>query len=375
MKQALQRKIRVAVLCGGASSERDVSIQTGRQVAGALSTDRYTVSIVSIDAEERWFLESETLSSEEKHSTDALSLSKIADVVFIALHGRFGEDGTVQAILEKANIPYTGSGVSASALGMDKSKCAETVTQVSVPVPNFFLVQKKDGTFLISKKIEDSFGFPCVIKPNASGSSVGVSIAHNASDVVISLEKAWREDETAIVQQYIPGREFSCGVMGNTGQTEIEALPVVEITPKSSEFFDYGAKYTPSASEEICPAVLSEKITASIQKFSVLAHTTLGCDGLTRSDFRLDPEGNIFFLEINTIPGQTKTSLCPKEAAAAGMTFPEFLEKQVVLALSKRQRSRQSKNMGEQLKFPYEPSEKNGLRFQMMNTLVRDLQQ
>ncbi len=239
----------------------------------------------------------------------------------------------------------------------------------------FLSCAKKDGTFLISKKIEDSFGFPCVIKPNASGSSVGVSIAHNASDVVISLEKAWREDETAIVQQYIPGREFSCGVMGNTGQTEIEALPVVEITPKSSEFFDYGAKYTPSASEEICPAVLSEKITASIQKFSVLAHTTLGCDGLTRSDFRLDPEGNIFFLEINTIPGQTKTSLCPKEAAAAGMTFPEFLEKQVVLALSKRQRSRQSKNMGEQLKFPYEPSEKNGLRFQMMNTLVRDLQQ
>jgi D-alanine-D-alanine ligase len=335
MKQAMERKIRVAVLCGGSSSERDISLQTGHQVAESLPVDRYTVSVISIGAEGRWSLESNANSLGEKREIDARSLSKIADVVFIALHGKFGEDGTVQAILEKANIPYTGSGVSASALGMDKSKCSETVTRVSVPVPKFFLAQGKDDIFFISKKIEDSFGFPCVVKPNASGSSVGVSIVRSVGDVSVALEKAWREDAVAIVQQYIPGREFSCGVMGNTGQTEIEALPVVEIIPRSSEFFDYGAKYTPNASEEICPAVLSEEITAGIQKFSVLAHTTLGCDGLTRSDFRLDPDRNIFFLEINTIPGQTKTSLCPKEAAAAGMTFPEFLEKQVALALSK----------------------------------------
>lgn len=338
MKRATQKKIRVAVLCGGASSERDISLQTGHQIADALSIDRYAVLVVSIDAEGQWSLKSDAHSRGEKHEIDAKSLSKIADVVFIALHGKFGEDGTVQAILEKENIPYTGSGVSASALGMDKSKCSETVTRVSVPVPKFFLAQKKDGIFLISKKIEDSFGFPCVIKPNASGSSVGVSITHVVSDVSLALEKAWREDETAIIQQYIPGREFSCGVMGNTGRTKIEVLPVIEIIPRSSEFFDYGAKYTLNASEEICPAVLSEEITVSIQKFSVLAHTTLKCDGLTRSDFRLDSSGNIFFLEINTIPGQTKTSLCPKEAAAAGMTFPEFLEKQVTLALSKTKR-------------------------------------
>ena len=336
MKQAMQKKIRVAVLCGGMSSERDVSIQTGRQVAGALSTDRYTVSIVSIDAEGQWFFESDTLSSEKKHATDALSLSEIVDVVFIALHGKFGEDGTIQAILEKVNIPYTGSGVVASALGMDKSKCSEAVKNVSVPVPEFFLARKKDDTRLVLENIENTFGFPCFVKPNASGSSVGVSIVHRVSDVSVAIEKAWREDETAIVQQYIPGREFSCGVMGNTEQMEIEALPVVEITPKSSEFFDYGAKYTPNASEEVCPALLPKEVTASIQKFSILAHTTLGCDGLTRSDFRLDPEGNIFFLEINTIPGQTKTSLCPKEATAAGMTFPKFLEKQILLALRKK---------------------------------------
>lgn len=335
MKQALQEKIRVAVLCGGMSSERDVSIQTGRQVADALSTDRYAVSIVSIDAEGRWFFESDTLSSEEERAVDALSLSKIVDVVFIALHGKFGEDGTIQAILERVNIPYTGSGVVASALGMDKSKCSEAVRNVSVPVPEFFLAREKDDTCLVLENIENTFGFPCVVKPNASGSSVGVSIAHNANDVAMSLKNSWREDETAIVQQYIPGREFSCGVMGNTEQAEIEVLPVVEITPKSSEFFDYGAKYTPNASEEVCPALLPKEVTDSIQKFSILAHTTLGCDGLTRSDFRFDPKGNIFFLEINTIPGQTKTSLCPKEAAAAGMTFFEFLEKQIALALNK----------------------------------------
>ena len=337
MKQATEGKIRVAVLCGGISSEREVSLQTGHQVARALSNERYLVSVVSISTEGQWLLESDAPSLKEKREIDALSLSKIADVVFIALHGRFGEDGAVQAILEKANILYTGSGVAASVLGMDKAKCSEAVSGVSVPVPKFFLAQKKDGTSLISKKIEDSFGFPCMVKPNASGSSVGVSIVRDARDVSLALEKVWREDEVAMIQRYIPGREFSCGVMGNTGQTSIEALPVIEITPKSSEFFDYGAKYTPNASEETCPAVLSEEITASIKKFSVLAHMTLGCDGLTRSDFRLDPGGSIFFLEINTIPGQTETSLCPKEAAAAGMTFPEFLEKQIMFALSKRQ--------------------------------------
>ena len=335
MKQSIQGKIRVAVLCGGSSSERDVSLQTGHQVASALRTDLYSVLVVSIDAEGQWLLESGVNFSGEERKIDAQSLSEIADVVFVALHGKFGEDGTIQAILEKVNLCYTGSGMVASALGMDKAKCSEVVSNISVPVPEFFLVQEKDDVELVIKKIECTFGFPCVVKPNASGSSVGVSIVHKMSEVFVALKKAWQEDRTVIVQRYIPGREFSCGVIGNTGQTKIESLPVIEITPKSSEFFDYGSKYTPNASEEVCPAFLSEEVSSSIQRFSILVHTTLGCNGLTRSDFRLDPQGNIFFLEVNTIPGQTKASLCPREAAAAGMTFPEFLEKQILLALSR----------------------------------------
>lgn len=335
MEEVIQKRIRAAVLCGGTSSEREVSLQTGRQVARALSNERYLVSIVSISVEGQWLLESDAPSLKEKRKINVLSLSKIADVVFIALHGKFGEDGTVQAILDKANIPYTGSGVAASALGMDKAKCSEAVRGASVPVPDFFLVRKGEIAQSVSEKVCDSFGFPCVVKPNASGSSVGVSIVHDAHDVSLALERAWCEDEAVMVQRYIPGREFSCGVMGNTGQTNIEALPIIEIIPKSSEFFDYGAKYTPNASEEVCPAVLSEEIADRIRKFSILVHTTLGCDGLTRSDFRLDFEGRLFFLEINTVPGQTETSLCPKEALVAGMTFFEFVEKQIALALER----------------------------------------
>lgn len=332
MKYEKRSKIRVAVLCGGSSSERDISIRTGYQVANALPADRYAVSVVFIDESNSWFFESET----GRHSIEPKHLLQKTDVVFIALHGKFGEDGTVQRILEKVGVPYTGSGVSASALGMDKAKCAEKMKQVDIPVPDSFLVRKGsyDAAALLERMIK-SFTLPLVVKPNASGSSVGVSIVHVAGEFSGALLKAWDEDDEVLVQQYISGREYSCGVLGNAGKTKLEALPVIEVKPKVSEFFDYTAKYTPNASEEVCPAPLSAALTERVQEYAIRAHMTLGCDGLTRSDFLIDAEENIFFLEINTVPGQTETSLCPQEALAAGMTFPEFLEKQISLALGK----------------------------------------
>ncbi|MCA9364630.1 MAG: D-alanine--D-alanine ligase [Candidatus Moranbacteria bacterium] len=332
MKHEKKRKIRVAVLCGGSSSEREVSIRTGHQVTKALPADRYVVSTVSIDENGAWFFESGT----ERQSIEPKQLSQKTDVVFIALHGKFGEDGTVQGILEEIGVPYTGSGVSASELGMDKAKCSEKMKQAGIPIPDFFLARKgSDSAETLLEKARQSLRFPFVVKPNASGSSVGVSIVHSAQDFPGALLKAWDEDDTILIQRYISGREYSCGILGNTGKTKLEALPVIEIKPKTSEFFDYTAKYTPNASKEICPAPLSEALTNRIQEFALRAHTALGCEGLTRSDFLIDSDGNVFFLEINTIPGQTETSLCPQEALVAGMTFSAFLEKQVELAFSK----------------------------------------
>lgn len=327
----MKEKIRVAVLCGGSSSERAVSIRTGHQVAQTLPTDRYAVSVVSVDENGAWFFESGT----EGQSIEPKRLSQETDVVFIALHGKFGEDGTVQGILEEVGVPYTGSGVSASALGMDKAKCSEKMKQVGIPIPDFFLARKGiDSAEVLLEKARQSFGFPLVVKPNASGSSVGVSIVHTTEDFSGALLKAWNEDDALLIQRYISGREYACGILGNTGKTELEVLPVIEIKPKVAEFFDYTAKYMPNASEEVCPAPLPEPLTKHIQEYAIRAHTALGCDGLTRSDFLIDSEENIFFLEINTIPGQTETSLCPREALAAGMTFSEFLQKQVELALN-----------------------------------------
>lgn len=336
MEPATEKKIRVAILCGGQSGERDVSLKTGSQIAKTLSNEQhYDLSLFLVWPDGHWSCESSLLCTHGSEVTPE-SLSKMTDVVFIALHGKFGEDGTVQKILDEAGIPYTGSSVFASALGMDKERCSDVVSKIPVPVPLFFSIRKEEVDIPRAiKKIEDSIGFPCVVKPNASGSSIGVTIVKDKNTFPVAVDTALLEDETALVQQYISGREFSCGVLGNTGWTELVALPVVEIIPKGSEFFDYDAKYTPGASKEVCPALISEQLTSTIQKFATQIHKTLGCDGLTRSDFLLDTEGKVYFLEINTIPGQTETSICPREAEAAGISFPEFLKKQITLALEK----------------------------------------
>lgn len=187
--------------------------------------------------------------------------------------------------------------------------------------------------FLVT--VESKIGFPCVVKPNESGSSIGVSIVDNKAHLDRAMRQAFNEDSSVVVEQYIKGREFTCGILGNSGSNEIIALPLVEIVSSESKFFDYNAKYFSENTKEICPANIDQELNSRIQNSAKMVHEILGCDGLTRSDFMLSEENILYFLEINTIPGQTESSLCPKEAKAVRWSFGEFVEKQIKLALER----------------------------------------
>lgn len=335
MSRAAKKGIRVAVLCGGISSERDVSLRSGAQVLKHLPAS-YHPQLIEISGDGRWLLSEKTKKLQKvgsKHQND-VAVAQGFNLVFIALHGKFGEDGRIQALLELSGIPYTGSGVLASALAMDKLKTQKLLETAGICSPKTLLVSRGTPLKEIIRDVRKQIGFPCVVKPNESGSSIGVSIVEKPSQLEAALKSAFREDERLLVQERIVGKELTCGVMGNSGGTGLIAMPPVEIIPDGT-FFDYTAKYASKQTKELCPAPIGIRRTTEVLNLAKRVHEYLGCDGLTRSDFILTKNGTWYFLEINTIPGLTEQSLCPKEAKAMGLSFSAFLEKQVTLALAK----------------------------------------
>jgi D-alanine-D-alanine ligase len=344
------KKITVALICGGLSGEREVSIKSAENILRYIPQNKYDVRLVEIGKDGRWLLRSGTRNIKDtikaKGRKNALSLvSQISltpvktiksfNVAFLATHGQFGEDGKLQSILEFLGIPYTGSGVLASALGMNKAKMRQFIEKIHVTSPKFLEVNEDvPSTKYIDSWIKNNIGYPCIVKPNESGSSLGISISDSIKDLPNAIKQARKEDKKILIEQHIVGREVTCAVIGNSGRTKLVALPLVEIIPKA-KFFDYIAKYDSQETQEICPAKLSKQLTREIQRQAKQIHAYLGCDGLTRSDFIISKNGKIYFLEINTIPGMTKESLCPKEARAAGMTFGQFLDTQIKLALQR----------------------------------------
>ncbi|MEA2089040.1 MAG: D-alanine--D-alanine ligase family protein [Patescibacteria group bacterium] len=336
------KKINIAVIHGGPSNERDVSIKTSQQIAKVLPKNKYNVFLIEITKNKKWLYKGkfEAENSGKKYEIDILSdnniLKKKIDVAFIALHGKFGEDGKIQAMLDLIGLPYTGSGMLSSALGMSKIKSLELVAKNKIRIPKYLTLYKKNTNPDFSKNVEKNINYPCVVKPSESGSSIGISIVKNKNQFSKAIDSAFKEDNAIIIEQYIKGRELTCGIMGNTNRTELIALPIAEIIVKDSDFFDYKTKYFSNTVQEICPAKVNPKITKKVQELAKKIHSVLWCDGLTRSDFILsDADKKLYFLEINTIPGQTQASLCPKQAKAAGVKFSEFLEKQIDLAFKK----------------------------------------
>jgi D-alanine-D-alanine ligase len=295
--KSIKRK-KIGVLMGGSSSERTVSLKSGTAIYNALKSARYNA--IAIDA--------------GKDLCEILKKERI-DIAFVALHGGHGENGAVQGMLEIMGIPYTGSGILASALAMDKEASKKAFLYNGVPVPPFKIVRKEEKELRSSS----TFPLPWVVKPAAEGSSVGVEIVRKSEDFRKSLMKAFSYGSRVVVEKYIEGKEVQIGILND------RVLGGVEVRP-SLEFYNYEAKYTSGLTEYILPPQLDKKTYVKVKETALTAHKALGCSGTTRVDLIVDSGRKPYVLEVNTIPGMTETSLLPKIAADAGIDFLSLLE-------------------------------------------------
>lgn len=306
-------KLRLALIAGGTSDERAVSLKGAAGVEKALDPEKYAVT----------------------RYDPATDLARIAadasrlDVAFILLHGVHGEDGTIQGFLDLLGIPYQGAGVLGSALAMDKNLAKIMYRLAGLPVAPWVMVEP--GDLKHSGRITSQITLPCVVKPVRQGSSIGMTIVRQADQLLPALQLARRHDSEVMVEEYIKGRELTVGVLGNA---EPQALPLVEIIPDSRyDFFNYEAKYQPGASREICPAQVDEAVRLKAQDYAVRAHRALQLRGYSRTDMILAGD-ELYLLETNTIPGMTPTSLLPQAAAEAGLPFAALLDRLIELALA-----------------------------------------
>jgi D-alanine-D-alanine ligase len=334
--------VKVAVLTGGTSMERDVALASGLQITAALRERGHGVHVVDLATgyvlpeHEAALLpggvgrEPPPVARLRELERGMLSAGlgevpaiREAEIVFIALHGGVGEDGTVQAVLDVIGVPYTGSGRLASALAMDKDLAKRVTRDCGLAVPAWVMAP------VAADEVRRAVGFPCVVKPSKQGSSVGLTLVKRPQDLPGALELAARFDDEVMVEQYLPGTELTVGILGE------QALPVIEIRPQH-EMFDYECKYQTGMSDEICPAPIEPALAARVQDAALRAHRALKLAGYSRVDFRLGSDGAPGFLEANTAPGMTANSLIPKAARAAGMEFPAFVEAICRLALARR---------------------------------------
>lgn len=312
----------VGVIYGGPSAEHDVSLKTGANVIEALEkSNNFQIRPIIIDRQGNWYVKN-------IHSEISEALFGL-DVVFIAMHGEYGEDGTIQGLLEAFNIPYTGSDMHASVIGMDK-----LTTKLHLLDQNIKTAKHK-----IYKKGQEinvpQFNFPVVVKPNAKGSSVGVYIAKNTEELTKTINEVLLLDNSVLVEEFITGREITIGVLEKFNGQDYFPLPITEIKPAEKyTFFDYEAKYTPGATEEITPADLPEKLKTIIENTAIEVFQAVGARHYSRIDMIIDLSHNVFVLEINTLPGLTNTSLLPQQAAAAGLPLEKLLEHLLQLAMS-----------------------------------------
>jgi len=345
--------LNIILISGGPSAERDVSIASSKSILKALRDSGHDVKVVDpING-------AENISEEEIFNNsvrkEAPSLEKLAelrktsdrkilqcinsdifdniDIVFLGVHGKFGEDGKLQTLLDLRGVKYTGSNVFASALAMDKDISKIVIKSAGVKTPGWIALQKRDAEdyFKLNKTVLDEIGYPCVVKPNDEGSTVGLTIVQpDVEDVQLqkAVEFAFNYSDKILIERYVKGRELTATVVGN------EAFPVIEIRPKDG-FYDYEHKYTKGMTEYFCPADIPVDIEKEVKQSAIKAHNALGCEVYSRVDFILDDKNELHCLEVNTLPGMTETSLVPKSAVAYGMSFGELTEKLIQLSLKK----------------------------------------
>lgn len=318
-------KPRVAVLMGGPSSEHDVSLRSGSQVLAALEPE-FSVPVV-IGKNGVWSLGGEAQPSVGRALDE---LRARADVVFIAMHGPFGEDGTVQGMLTALGMPFVGSGVAASGLAMDKVRAKQIYVATGLPTPEFAVFRAWTHSEAAVREAAARLGERWVVKPSCNGSSFGVSFPKSVDALVAAVSELVGQGNEVLVERFVKGTELTCGVLEDAEASTIRALPVTEIVPTAKyEFFDYEAKYTPGATDEITPARIPDALRDRVQALALAAHEALGCRDMSRTDVMIAPDGAPLLLETNTIPGFTAQSLLPQAAQAAGLDFPALVDRLV----------------------------------------------
>jgi len=341
--------LKILVLMGGTSAERDVSLASGEAIVKALKSEGHQV--IALDTAQGQKLlpddgkylpegvketppdvtelerQGKQQALEAIHSFD---FSEV-DVVFLALHGGQGEDGTIQALLDLTGKPYTGSGVLASTLAMNKAMSKKIFEREGILTPKWLMLENPDLSDFssIRERIDSSFIFPCVVKPNDQGSTVGLTVVNEKQDLTKAFKCAQKFSRHILVERFIPGRELTVAILGDT------PLPVVEIIPEHG-IYDYECKYTHGKSNYVCPAEIPEKKTKEIQAIGLKAFRALGCEDYARVDFRYGEDDRFYCLEVNTLPGMTDTSLVPKAAKALGIEFPELVDRIAKLGLKKK---------------------------------------
>ena len=301
MKESSLKKKRVAVMMGGLSREREISLKTGKAIQKALTEKGYTVTPIDVGND----------------IAEKLVKEKI-EWAFLALHGRFGEDGTIQGMLELMRIPYTGSGVLASALAMHKIMTKKFFLCEKIPTPRFEVFHREEITKDLPKK--NSLPLPVVVKPAREGSTIGISIVQKDEELGPALKKAGEYDEEILVEEFMKGREITVGILENI------PLPIIEIVPKSG-FYDYYSKYTKGETQYILPARIPREKYLYAQEISLKAFQILDCSGVARVDLMTDENENPYVIDVNTMPGMTETSLLPKAASYAGIPFGDLVER------------------------------------------------
>ena len=335
----MAERLRVAVIQGGRSSEHDISLASARSVIEGLDPERYDVRAIDIHRDGRWELTSGRAELGKGNGSLPVPVAgnpeplRDVDVVFPVLHGPFGEDGTVQGLLELAGVAYVGAGVAASAVCMDKDLFKAVMRAKDIPVVPSVTVRRWDRDLA-----ESPFGFPVVVKPARLGSSVGITIAGDRDEFERALQLAFEHDEKILVEEYVGGVEVECSVLGN--EQPIASIPG-EIVPLVSDWYDYSAKYEEGGMELVIPPRIDDAAIARVQELSVASFIASECEGMARVDFFVRGDGGVLVNELNTIPGFTATSVYAKLFDASGIGYTELLDRLVQLALERRDRRAQ----------------------------------
>jgi D-alanine-D-alanine ligase len=335
----MTQRITVAVVMGGVSGEHDVSLNSGAGVLANLNPAKYRGLKVVIGRDGLWSVDDGVAQSMVR----ALAiLEKSAEVVFLALHGPNGEDGTMQGLFHLLGLPFTGSDHYASSLAMNKPRAKDVFAAAGLSVAPQLLVTMRayradpDG---IQRDVEAKLGYPAVVKATRLGSSVGVGIVRTPEELGPMLERSLEHGREVMVEKFVKGTEVTSPVIDDPGTGEPRALPLIEIRPVVSDWFDYDAKYKQDGAEEICPALISPALTEKCQAIGLRAHLALGCEGMSRTDIIIDDSGECFVIETNTIPGFTRTSLLPQAALEAGVDYAGLVDMLIQEALSRSARN------------------------------------